>query len=92
MKNGKVEKFNISSRTEKCAPSLSGARTLCYNQVLTANTFMENGKSKDLALPLTLTVKMNTLFMQWKAYYARYNMSEKQRQHITYNNSHNIWD
>ena len=51
---------------------------------------MENGKSKDLALPLTLTVKMNTLFMQWKAYYARYNMSEKQRQHITYNNSHNI--
>ena len=47
---------------------------------------MENGKSKDLALPLTLTVKMNPLFMQWKAYYARYNMSEKQRQHITYNN------
>ena len=90
MKNGKVEKFNISSRTEKYDPSLSGGRTLCYNQVLTTNTFMENGKSKDLALSLTLTVKMNTLFMQWKAYYARCNMSEKQRQHITYNNSHNI--
>ena len=29
--NGKVKKFNIPSRTRKCTPFLSGARTLSCN-------------------------------------------------------------
>ena len=35
-----MAKFSIPSRTAKCTPCLSGARTLCCNQVLTTNTFM----------------------------------------------------
>ena len=38
--NGKVKKFNILSRAEKCTPCLLGKRTLCCNQALTTNTFM----------------------------------------------------
>ena len=52
IKNSKVKKFNIPSRTGKCTPCLSGSRTLCCNRVLTTNTFS-----------LTLTVKVNTLFI-----------------------------
>ena len=40
IENGKVKKFSIPSRTGKCTPCLSGARTLCCNQVMTTNTFM----------------------------------------------------
>ena len=52
MENSKVKTFSIPSRTGKCTPCLSGSRTLCCNQVLTTNTFS-----------LTLTVKVNTLFI-----------------------------
>ena len=45
IENGKVRKFSIPSRTGKCTPCLSGARTLCCNQVLTTNTFI-NDKTK----------------------------------------------
>ena len=35
----KLQKLNIHGRTGKCTPCLSGARTLCYNQMMTTNTF-----------------------------------------------------
>ena len=79
IENGKLKKFNISSRTGKCTPRLLGARTLCCNQVLT-NTLE---KSQHLTFSLTLTARVNMLFIKWNAYNARCNMSEKQRQHLT---------
>ena len=36
----KVRKFNIPCRTGKCTPCLLGSRTLCCNQVLRKNRFM----------------------------------------------------
>ena len=39
IKNDKVKKFNIPSRTGKCAACLLRARTLCCNQLKTTNTF-----------------------------------------------------
>ena len=40
IENGKVKKFYISSKKEIWTSCLSGARNLCYNQVMTATTFM----------------------------------------------------
>ena len=42
--NGKVKKFNIPSRTGKSTPCLSGARTLCCNQVLATKNHESTGK------------------------------------------------
>ena len=38
--NGKVKKFSTPSRIGKRTPFLLGTRTICWNQVLTTNTFM----------------------------------------------------
>ena len=60
IENSKGKKFYIPSRRGKCTSCLSGTRTLCYKQVLTTNTFRQN---KNLSFSLTLTVKVNTLFI-----------------------------
>lgn len=40
IENDKVKKFNISSKIEKCTPSLSRVRNVCCNQLITTSTFM----------------------------------------------------
>ena len=40
IENGKVKKFNITTRKGKCAPCLTGKWNLCCNQVLTISTCM----------------------------------------------------
>ena len=57
IENGKVEKFNIPSRTGKCTPCLSGARTQCSNQVLTTNTFRSQQKKRKLNIFFNLNCK-----------------------------------
>ena len=62
IENGKVKNFNILTRTGKCTPCLPGTRTLCCIQVLTTSTFMSQ-QSQHLTFSLTLTVKVNMLFI-----------------------------
>ena len=57
IENGKVNKFNIPSRTEKCTPCLSGARTLCCNQVLTTNTVMSQHTKRTLIIFFNVNCK-----------------------------------
>ena len=57
IENGKVKKFNISARTGKCTPSLSGPRTLCCNQVLTRNTFMNQQTKRTFNIFFNLNCK-----------------------------------
>ena len=52
-----VKKLNIPSRTGKCTPCLSGARTLCYNQVLTTNTFMSQQTKRTFNIFFNLNCK-----------------------------------
>ena len=57
IENGKVKKFSITSRTGKCTPFLSGARTLCCNQVLTTNTFMSQQTMRTFNIFVNLNCK-----------------------------------
>ena len=83
MENGKVEKFNIPYTTGECTPFLSGARTLCSNKCWKQTHSWANRQKEHLKFFLTLTLKVNTLFIYWNAYYARCNMLEKQRLYLT---------
>ena len=57
IENGKVKKFSIPSITGKCTPCLSGARTLCCNQVLTTNTFMSQQTKRAFNIFFNLNCK-----------------------------------
>ena len=57
IENGKVKKFRIPFRTGKCTPCLSGARTLCCNQVLTTNTFMSQQTKRTFNIFFNLNCK-----------------------------------
>ena len=57
IETGKVKKFSIPSRTGKCTPCLSGARTLCCNQVLTTNTFMSQHTKRTFNIFFNLNCK-----------------------------------
>ena len=80
IENGKVKKFSILSRTGKCAPCLSGTKTLCCNQGLATDIFTgQRAKGK-----------FNIIFnLNFKSEYVIYPMEcilcnrlEKQRQHL----------
>ena len=57
IKNSKVKKFNIPSRTGKCTPCLSGAGTLCFNQVLTTNTIINQQTKRTFNIFFNLNCK-----------------------------------
>ena len=57
IENDKVKKFNIPPRTGKCTSCLSGARTVCCNQVLTTNTFMSQQTKRTFNISFNLNCK-----------------------------------
>ena len=57
IENGKVKKFNISSRTGNYTPCLSGARTLCCNQVMVKNTFTSQQTKRTFNILFKLNCK-----------------------------------
>ena len=57
IENGKVKKFNIPSRTGKCTPCLSGAGTVCFNQVLTTNTIISQQTKRTFNIFFNLNCK-----------------------------------
>ena len=61
IENCKVKTFNIPSKTHFC---LSGKRTLCCNQVLTTNIFMNQQTKRTFNIFFNLNCKkVNTLFI-----------------------------
>ena len=57
IKNSKVKKLNIPSRTRKCTPCLSGAGTVCFNQVLTTNTIISQQTKRTFNIFFNLNCK-----------------------------------
>ena len=71
IKNGKVKKFNIPSRTGECTPCLSGARTLCCNHVLITNTFMSQQANETFNIFFNLKVIYLMECILYKMQYVR---------------------
>ena len=74
-KNGKVMKFNISSRMVKCNPCFLWVKKVASklhpgdnNNHMTTTTFIGQQKKKTFDIFSTLTVKSNMLFTWWNTY------------------------
>ena len=76
IENDKVKKFSIPFRTGKCTPYLSGAITLCCNQVMTTNTLTSQQTKQTFKISLNLNCKSEYVFsllecILYKLQYAR---------------------